>query len=221
VGRPDKDFTRPLARRAADQIIDHINKPDYRLGMVTTVGEFASIYQRDMATTFKPSYARATLSLSKIYIVPSLGKYKLEEVTGRAPQLMINFMRDKNLSRKTIKNAMTLLSAMVCTAKSWGYVATKLDWDTLFVPVEDVEKEVRCFTLDEAHRIIDAAPPKWKVCFALMAYLGLRTEETLALTWTYLDFGNAVPLVRQSSWYGRIQTVKSKGSRRDLPIPPL
>jgi integrase len=188
--------------------------------MVATVGELASIYERDIATTFKPSYARATLSLSKIYIVPSLGKYKLEEVTGRAPQLMINFMRDKNLSRKTIKNAMTLLSAMVCTAKSWGYVATKLDWDTLFVPVEDVEKEVRCFTLDEAHRIIDAAPPKWKVCFALMAYLGLRTEETLALTWTYLDFGNAVPLVRQSSWYGRIQTVKSKGSRRDLPIPP-
>jgi integrase len=189
--------------------------------MVATVGELASIYERDIATTFKPSYARATLSLSKIYIVPSLGKYKLEEVTGRAPQLMINFMRDKNLSRKTIKNAMTLLSAMVCTAKSWGYVATKLDWDTLFVPVEDVEKEVRCFTLDEAHRIIDAAPPKWKVCFALMAYLGLRTEETLALTWTYLDFGNAVLLVRQSSWYGRIQTVKSKGSRRDLPIPPL
>jgi hypothetical protein len=151
--------------------------------MVTTVGEFASIYQRDMATTFKPSYARATLSLSKIYIVPSLGKYKLEEVTGRAPQLMINFMRDKNLSRKTIKNGMTLHSAMVCTAKSWGYVATKLDWDTLFVPVEDVEKEVRCFTLDEAHRIIDAT------------------------------------LVRQSSWYGRIQRSSRKVAVAICPYP--
>jgi hypothetical protein len=50
--------------------------------MVATVGELASIYERDIATTFKPSYARATLSLSKIYIVPSLGKYKLEEVTN-------------------------------------------------------------------------------------------------------------------------------------------
>ena len=52
-----------------------------------------------------------------------------------------------------------------------------------------------------------------------MAYLGLRTGEALALTWTNVDFDQAVLRVRQSTWYGRILAVKSKTSRRDLPLP--
>jgi len=94
-----------------------------------------------------------------------------------------------------------------------------LNWETLFIPVEAAEKEVRCFTPDEAQRIIDAAPEKWKVCFACMAYLGLRTGEALALTLANMDFENAVLCVRQSTWYERILTVKLKTSRRDLPLP--
>ena len=29
---------------------------------------------------------------------------------------------------------------MLKAAHGWGYVATKLDWETLFIPVEDAEK---------------------------------------------------------------------------------
>jgi integrase len=212
--------TKSLARRVADQMIDHVNKPEYRPGMVATVEQFAKIYQRDVATTFKPSYAKSTRSLFKIYIIPTLGNFRLEEVTGRVPQLLINAMQQRGLSRKTIKNALTLLSSILLTARGWGYVATKLNWETLFVPVEEAEKEIRCFTPDESQQMIDAAPAKWKLCFACMAYLGLRTGEALALSWGNVDFENAVLCIRQSTWYGRILAVKSKDSRRDLPIPP-
>jgi integrase len=85
--------------------------------------------------------------------------------------------------------------------------------------VEDAEKEVRCFSPEEAQRLIDAAPEPWNVCFACMAYLGLRSGETLTLTCAHVDFDTAVLSVRQSTWCGRILTVKSKTSRRDLPLP--
>ena len=217
---PAQDLpTKALARRVADRMIEHVNEPNYRPGMVVTMEQFAEIYERDVTPTFKPSSAKAVRSISRIYIIPTIGKYRLDEITGRVPQLMINSMQQRGLSRKTIKNALSQLSAMLKAARGWGYVATKLDWETLFVPVQDAEKEVRCFTPEEAQRIIDAAREPWNVCFACMAYLGLRSGEALALTWANVDFENAVLRVRQSTWYGRILTVKSKTSRRDLPLP--
>jgi integrase len=174
-----------------------------------------------VAPTFKPSAAKAVRSISRNYIIPTIGQYRMDEVTGQVPQLMINAMRQRGLSRKTVKNAIAQLSAMLKAARGWGYLAAKLDWATLFLPVEDVEKEVRCFTPEEAQRLIDAAPQPWNLAFALMAYLGLRTGEALALTWAHVDFENAVLCVRQSTWYGRILTVKSKTSRRDLPLPDV
>jgi integrase len=200
-------------------MIEHVNEPNYRPGMVVTMEQFAEIYERDVTPTFKPSSAKAVRSISRIYIIPTIGKYRLDEITGRVPQFMINSMQQRGLSRKTIKNALSQLSAMLKAARGWGYVATKLDWETLFIPVQDAEKEVRCFTPEEAQRIIDAAGEPWNVCFACMAYLGLRSGEALALTWANVDFENAVLRVRQSTWYGRILTVKSKTSRRDLPLP--
>jgi integrase len=211
--------TKTLARRVADQIIEHVNAPDYRPGKVITLEDFAEIYARDAAPNFTPSAEKTVHSVSRTLIVPSIGKFRLDEITGRVPQLMINTLQKRGLSRKTIKNAVSQLSAMLKTARGWGYIATKLDWETLFIPPEDVEKEVRCFTPDEAQRIIDAAPEPFNVCFACMAYLGLRAGEALGLVWANVDFENAVLLIRQSAWCGRIKTVKAKASRRDLPIP--
>jgi integrase len=219
VGETKDLPTKKLARRVADSMVAHVNEPDYRPGRVVTVEQFAEVYERDVAPTFKPSAAKAVRSISRSYIIPTIGKYRLNEVTGQVPQLMVNAMQQRGLSRKTIKNAISQLSAMLKAARGWGYMATKLDWATLFLPVEDAEKEVRCFTPEEAQCLIDNAPEPWNVCFACMAYLGLRSGEALALTWVHMDFARAVLLVRQSAWYGRILTVKSKTSRRDLPLP--
>ena len=213
--------TKALARRVADRMIEHVNQPNYRPGRVVTMEQFANIYEQEVAPTFKPSAAKAVRSISRIYIVPTLGKYRLDEITGRVPQRMISAMQQRGLTRKTIKNAVSQLSAMLKAARGWGYVTTRLEWESLFLPVENVEKEVRCFTPDESQRIIEASPAPWNVCFACMAYLGLRTGETLALTWSHIDLAGAVLLVRQSTWYGRILTVKSKTSRRDLPLPEV
>jgi len=217
---PVKDLpTKALARRVADRMIEHVNEPDYRPGMVVTVQQFADIYEREAAPNFTPSAEKTVQSVSRTCILPTIGKYRLDEVNGRVPQLMINALHQRGLAHKTIKNALSQLSAMLKAARGWGYIASKLDWETLFIPTEDVEKEVRCFTPDEAQRIIDQALEPFNVCFSLMAYLGLRAGEALGLVWANVDFGSAVLQVRQSAWCGRIKTVKAKASRRDLPIP--
>jgi integrase len=72
-----------------------------------------------------------------------------------------------------------------------------------------------------SQRIIDAAPDPWNICFAFMAYLGVRTSEALGIAWDHLDLSGGVLLVRQSKWRGKLLTVKSKASVRDLPLPPV
>jgi hypothetical protein len=49
------------------------------------------------------------------------------------------------------------------------------------MPAEEIEKEQRYFTPDESQRIIDSAPEPWNICFAFMAYLGVRTSKLWAL----------------------------------------
>jgi len=57
--------------------------------------------------------------------------------------------------------------------------------------------------------------------FAFMAYLGLRTGEAVGVAWEHLDLDADVLRVRQSNWQGKLLTVKSKASIRDLPLPPV
>ncbi len=54
-----------------------------------------------------------------------------------------------------------------------------------------------------------------------MAYLGLRTGEAVRVAWENIDLPAGVLRVKQSNWRGKLLTVKSQSSNRDLPLPPV
>jgi len=211
--------TKALARRVADRMIEHVNQSNYMPGKVATVQEFSEVYCASVCPTFKPSSCESARSLARIYITPVLGHYRLDQVKGEVPQLLVNDLRRRGLSRKTILNALSTLASMLSAARDWNYLAPELDWRRLRLPVEELQKPQRFFTPDESQRIIDASPEPWNFCFALMAYLGVRTGEAVGIGWDHLDLNSGVLLVRQSNWRGKLLTVKSKASIRDLPLP--
>jgi integrase len=210
-----------LARRVADRMIDHVNEPNYMPGKVATVREFSETYRANVCPTFKPSTCESTRSLCRIYIEPVLGSCRLDQVKSEVPQLLVNELRLRGLSRKTIRNALSALASMLRAARDWNYLAAQLDWQELRLPVEELQKPQRYFTPDESQRIIDATPEPWNICFAFMAYLGLRTSEVVGVAWDHIDLEAGVLRVRQSNWRGKLLTVKSKSSIRDLPLPPV
>lgn len=213
--------TKALARRVADRMIQHVNAPNYMPGRVATVQEFSQVYRANVCPTFKPSSCESARSLCRIYIEPVLGTYRLDEVKGEVPQLLVNELRRRGLSRKTIMNALSALASMLTAARDWNYMAAELDWGKLRLPVEELQNAQRYFTPDESQRIIDAAPEPWNICFALMAYLGVRTAEAVGVAWEHIDLEAGVLMVRQSNWRGELLTVKSRASKRDLPLPPV
>jgi integrase len=219
---PTKDLpTKALARRVADRMIQHVNEPNYSPGRVSTMQEFSEIYRANVCPTFKPSSCESARSICRIYIEPVLGQYRLDQVKGEVPQLLVNNLRRRGLSRKTILNALSTVASMLSAARDWNYLAPELDWHKLRLPVEELQKPQRFFTPDESQRIIDASPEPWNICFALMAYLGLRTSEAVGVAWENIDLPAGVLRVKQSNWRGKLLTVKSKSSNRDLPLPPV
>jgi integrase len=213
--------TKALARRVADRMIEHVNQPNYMPGKVVTVQEFSEVYCGSVCPTFKPSSCESARSLCRIYIEPVLGQYRLDQVKGEVPQLLVNDLRRRGLSRKTIPNALSTLASVLGTAKDWNYLSPELEWRKLRLPVEELQKPQRFFTPDESQRIIDATPEPWNICFAFMAYLVVRTSEAVRIAWDHLDLSVGVLMVRQSNWRGKLLTVKSRASVRDLPLPPV
>jgi integrase len=92
---------------------------------------------------------------------------------------------------------------MLTAARDWNYLAAALDWSKLKLPVEELENEQRCFTPNESQRIIEEAPSPWNICFAFMAYLGVRTAEAVGVAWQHLNLEAGVLMVRQSNWRGK------------------
>ena len=220
VGTIGEYPTKRLARRAADRIIEPLNAPDYRPGRVATVQEFAEIYQRDGLTGHKPTARKASRYHLEKYIVPALGAVRLDEINGPVVQRVVNAGMHNNLSRKTILNVLGTLRAMLQRARAWNYQVKTFEYADVTLPPDEVHDQVRSYTLDESLLLIENAPSlKWKTCFAMMAYLGIRCGEALGIAWDHVDFDAHVLSVRQAVVEGEIQTVKSKNSRRDLHIP--
>jgi integrase len=107
-------------------------------------------------------------------------------------------------------------------AKAWGYACGLFSLTDLTRPRNGVKKEPRSFTVEEAGRIVAAAPEPFATIWALVAMLGLRISEVLALRDADLDFGCGVIRVRQSLDRAtrKIQACKSVASAADVPMPP-
>jgi integrase len=76
-------------------------------------------------------------------------------------------------------------------------------------------------TRAELRRLLGELPQRWLMFFELLAHTGLRISEALGLDWTDVEFGARPRLrVRRQCYRGRVSRLKTRNSRRDLPISP-
>lgn len=211
--------TARLAKRKLEQVLAHVNSPDYRPSRVGTVKEFSERWQELFLKHRKPSTERAAKSHLRSHIVPVLGKLALDQV-GRETQQEFATHLCRTVSRKTAVNVLGTLSSMLGTAKSWDYVVQTVEIAALALP-EKPRGEARFFTADQARNIIAAAEHPFRAMFAIAAMTGMRAGEIMGLSVNDLDFARRLIRVRRSAWHGKLQTVKTKSSNGVLPMPDV
>lgn len=210
--------TKRIAQRLLDPILARINSFDYRPSKFTSVEKFADLWKAQVLIHQKPSSVKAAESHLRSYIRKHLGKVLLHELTPQTQQNFVTLLSQK-VSRKTVLNALGTLSSMVRTAKSWGYCAQTITTSELALPADEVRKQARFFSGEQARKIIAIAAEPYRTMFAIAAMTGLRPGEVMGLQKGDLDFEQRLLHVRRSTWLGRVQTVKSKASMAPVVMP--
>lgn len=212
-----------LAQRRLDAILARINGLDYRAARVATFEEFLERWKTEVLPNQKPSSVRAVRSHLKCYIIPELGTVRLEQFGVENQQTFISRMparsSKKTVSRKTVLNVLGTLSAILTTARDWGYNCQQIEMCKLRLPPRGAHHEAPHFTVDQLQRILMVADDPWRTLFYISTMDGLRAGEVLGLQWGDIDFDRRLLHIRRSAWYGKVQTTKSEASETVLPIP--
>jgi integrase len=214
-----------MAERQMDTILARINGLDYRPGRAATFSEFIERWKTEVLTTQKPSSARAVRSHLKCYIIPELGKVRLDQCSVENQQRFITRMPEratnKAVSRKTVLNVLGTLSTILTSARDWGYTCEQINVSKLRLPQRGTSYEAPHFTIDQVQKILGLAEEPWRTLFCVFTLDGLRAGEALGLQWGDIDLERQLLHVRRSAWYGKVQTAKSRESEATLPIPQV
>jgi integrase len=223
LGSKSEFPTKRLAERRMDAILARINGLDYKATRISTFEEFVGRWKAEVLTTQKPSSARAVRSHLKCYIIPELGKLRLDQFGVENQQMFITRMperaTEKAVSQKTVLNVLGTLSTILTTARDWGYSCEQIDVSKLRLPPREARYEAPHFTIEQLNRILAIAEEPWRTLYFILTMDGLRAGEVLGLQWPDIDLDGRQLHVRRSAWYGKVQTTKSKASETVLPIP--
>lgn len=171
----------------------------------------------------------------RLYIVPRLGGYEMEELSATLLQKFTvelsetgNCRTKSGLSANTVGNIVTLVQKSLKQAVNVGVLEKQ--YSEHIVRPKAREKKVECFSLNEQKKIekyILCSEKTKLIGIVLCLYTGVRIGELLALTWKDVSFKDGILSVTKachdSFEAGRyikvIDTPKTDCSVRNIPVP--
>lgn len=167
----------------------------------------------------KPNTMRSHRSKVQQYIIPNLGRHRLDRLAPEHVRAMYAHMRDEGLAEGTLRQTHAILRRALTVAvrerKTPHNVAAMID-----PPGTAITTEREPLTIAEA-RPLAASSLRWWVAL----YLGLRQSEALGLMWKDVDLDGGTLTIRRT--LVRIEgkgltfgTPKSRSSARVLPLTP-
>ena len=141
------------------------------------------------AVEVKPRTLSDYRSKLQVYVIPLLGKHRLDRLTPVHIRELHRSMREKGVSERTIRHTHYLLRGSLDDAMT--HVGLTRNAARLVEPPTALPVEERALTPVECRRILDAATDdraRW--LFAL--YTGTRQGEALGLRWQHVDLDAGV-----------------------------
>lgn len=218
VGPASRFRTKPAARIEADRLLERMGLGINVAGRVVGFRDFADQYKVAVLSTMAASSRMTSGSILRAHLVKHFADTPLHEIAGPAAARYIAAAHAKGLQRGTLRAHVNLLGRMLDCALNMGYAAAPLNRRAFRLPTANKPPEPRCFSPEEANRIVEGSEFPWRALYAALAFTGLRCSEALALEWHHVDLGRRMLHIRQAANYGTLKDVKSRNSRSDLPM---
>jgi integrase len=153
------------------------------------------------------------------HIIPSLGNYKMNQLTRIEYQKFINKLVEKGYAKKTIQT----IHSIFCTAINKAVeleMVTHNKYQGISIKVEEEEK-INYLSRDEVEIFMDAAkksPYHHYIIASILLRTGMRKGEMLALKWEDIDFENKTISITKTRSDNGVKKPKTKSSNRTIGI---
>jgi integrase len=191
---------------------------------IPTVEQFLNYWLREsVKPRLRPlTYAGYLVNVQK-HLVPTIGTIRLDQLTPRHVQEMMNQRLAAGLSPKSVAYIHQVLRTALALAVRWEYVERNVAG--LVDRPKRVRNEIHPLAPDEARKFLETIRGhRLEALFSVALALGLRQGEALGLRWQDIDLVASTLTVSHQLQRvdGRLTLVepKSDRSRRMLVMPP-
>lgn len=188
-----------------------------------TFREFAETWFDENKPRWRESHADTVRGTLNQHILPAFGEQSLSDIT-RADLLAfrgeLGKLTKKNgegLSPSRINHIMTPLRMLLTEA------AERFDFMNPFrniKPLRLPKLDIHPFSLEEVHLLLETVRADWRPYLTVRFFTGMRTGEINGLEWKHIDFDQDLILIRQSIVKGKVESTKTDGSMREIPMVP-
>lgn len=189
-----------------------------------TVERCVDLYLKDIEARLgrRDSYREAE-SYSRLYILPTLGRCKMNKLTLRDWQAVLNDARPysgrvASLSHKTL----THLRAVIVGLHKFAYVNYYCDdWrGSLYIPQGHKKGEREILQPDDIRNLFEPCRLWYYPAFVIMLVCGLRPGEAYGIQEGDIK-GGVLYIRRAVNNKGEITEGKNRNARRTIPLPSL
>lgn len=166
----------------------------------------------------RPSTFRLYESIGSTYVAGTFGERTIGDIRPADVRAWIAGLASEGHSRSLIGTARLVMHQVCALALTDGLIPSNPVIGTkLPAPVRS---EKRVLLPEEVEAIADAIDPRYRALVLVGGYCGLRLGEALGLRWKRVDvLARRLSVVEQLDRDGELADVKTRASRRTVPIP--
>jgi integrase len=203
----------------AEDELRPVNDAKVTIESTQTLSQFVDgVYFPHTTTQKRASTVYTDRNRWKTHLKPRVGDVRLREfrtVTGE--HLIADIARHENLSRATLKQYKSLLSAIFNHAKRVGLLDGANPMQDVSVPKSARgKKQTYAYSLPEIQAMFSVVPEPSRTVVAVAAYAGLRRGEIQGLDRP--DYSGKQLNIERSVWEGVIDDPKSEASKDAVPV---
>jgi len=207
-----------------DGALHDLRRGTLATGPNVTVQEYMEQWLEEIhKPTVKLSTHKNYRELLVNYIIPGLGRIKLQALTPQQVQAFYSKKLSDGLSPKTINNIHGLLHKALSNAVKWNILPRNV-CDAV-TPPRILRKEKTVLTIEQAYTLLrQIKNHRMEALFTLAIVTGMRCGELLALRWQDIDLANCSLQVKRTvnymKGYGHVESEpKTVKSRRQIRLP--
>ncbi|WP_433436273.1 tyrosine-type recombinase/integrase [Nonomuraea sp. CA-141351] len=187
-GKTETEVTRKVRELENQRDSSRVSKAGRAPTVAEWMSEFLDVICERLVLSEKMAPRTLTdyRSKSRNWIVPLLGKHRLDRLAPEHLDTAYTTMLEEGLSSSSVLKVHRILSRALTIAVRRGRIARNVA--TLVDAPSAATTEIEPLTGEEARRILDVAKTRrngarWSVALAL----GIRQGEALGLRWSYID----------------------------------